>query len=225
MNSVDLIYVLCEGHTEKAFVSQFLIPHFANRQKTIQPILLSTSRDEDKSRQGGISKYSYIRNDILRFLRTHRQNICVTTMIDFHGLPKDFPGNKFPPKGDPYVVVRFLEKAFGEDIQDERFYPYLMLHEFEALVLVQPEKLREVLPLDSSSKRNVEKLIRAVSGYRSPEEINDDPNKHPSARLREAIQGYSKLLHGLRVIEAVGLGAIREKCPHFGEWLTHLEGI
>ena len=39
-----------------------------------------------------------------------------------------------------------FENAFFDDIDDSRFIPYIQLHEFEALILVQPERLSERFP-------------------------------------------------------------------------------
>jgi hypothetical protein len=57
--------------------------------------------------------------------------------------PKDFPKyNESKKINDAYERVEFLEKAFADDIQDNRFIPYLQLYEFETLILSKPEELK-----------------------------------------------------------------------------------
>ena len=56
----------------------------------------------------------------------HNSRARFTTMFDFYALPGDFPGYEDAgQEGDPYVRVRLLEDALGEDISDQRFVPYL----------------------------------------------------------------------------------------------------
>ena len=57
-------------------------------------------------------------------------------MIDLYALPKDFPGRSAQPRNpaDPTPYVETLERAFGDDVGDRRFVPYIQLHEFEALL-------------------------------------------------------------------------------------------
>ena len=59
----------------------------------------------------------------------------------------------------------------------------------------------------------------------SPEEINNDPATHPSARIERLIPGFKKTSDGPAIIQKTTLAAIRSACPHFGEWLTTLEGL
>ena len=44
-------------------------------------------------------------------------------------------------------------------------------------------------------------------------------------RIAALIGGYSKTFHGIRAVETIGLGVIREACPHFGLWLTKPEQL
>jgi len=58
----------------------------------------------------------------------------------------------------------------------------------------------------------------------TPEEINDGPNTHPSARLKR-LPGYKKAANGILVAEAIGLGKIRSECQHFNAWLSRIENL
>jgi len=88
-----------------------------------------------------MTSYGRARNDIETWLKQDTSAYC-TTMFDLYGLPTDFPGfEEGRRQQDPYARVAHLEAAFGEDINHRRFIPFFLLHEFEALLLSDPEKL------------------------------------------------------------------------------------
>jgi hypothetical protein len=64
-------------------------------------------------------------------------------------------------------------------------------------------------------------------GSTPPEEINDGDQTHPSARLEKHIPSYrrAKKRVGAPAAADIGLPILREKCPHFGQWLTSLEKL
>ncbi len=210
------IAVLCEGETEETFIKRLLAPHFMETQKILKPHLLQ-----------GLSRYGYpdLASDIRKYLR--RGDIqYVTTLIDLYGLPKNFPGRDRAPS-DPYEKVRFLEEAFASDIKNERFIPYIMLHEFEALILVEAalEKFKEMakVPSNNSEWKQLQKDLERAD--RNPELINEGGNTHPSHRLQKIWQRYQKTANGIEILESVGLGALREACRHFNEWIEKLEKL
>ncbi len=57
---------------------------------------------------------------------------------------------------------------------------------------------------------------------RYPEDINDDPSTAPSKRIRHAVPGYQKTLHGPLIAGAIGIDRIRSACPHFRAWIERL---
>jgi hypothetical protein len=215
-----LIYV--EGQTEETFVRDVLAPHLKQTcQIDLRPTLARTKRTKSgQTFKGGIVSYEQVKGDIQRLLGDSNAAL-VTTMIDYYGLPDNFPGKDTLPAGTPYVRVRHLENAFANDIGDPRFLPFLVLHEFETLVLVKPENLGRVLPQYENQLRALVTDIRGIP----PEEVNDGPHTHPSARILQHLPGYQKRLHGPLVIKDIGLETIREQCTHFNEWLKKLEGL
>jgi hypothetical protein len=215
---MKVIYMLCEGETEEKFVKEVLQPHFWAHDKHLQPVILHTKRDRSGTKfTGGVSSYEKIRRDLQNLLRDSHVD-CVTTFLDYYGLPEDFPGkaemahHKF---NTPYERVRHLEKKFAEDIHDRRFLPYIMLHEFEAVLFIDLAALEEVVGVSPD--------FRAWGNWQLfsyPEEI-----AHPSARLGKAYRGYRKALHGPQAVMGIGLERIREKCPHLDEWIRKLEEL
>lgn len=215
-----LIYV--EGQTEETFVRNILAPYLLHRcQVLLVPILARTKRTKaGRTFKGGIVSYAKVKKDILRLL-TDSSAALVTTMIDYYGLPNDFPGKNSLPLGTPYQRVTHLEKEFARDINHSRFLPFIILHEFEAFVLVDPNELSQTLP---QHKANLPQLVRSIGGQ-MPEEVNEGKDTHPSARIRRYFPSYQKALHGPLIVQRVGLESIRCRCPHFNDWLSKLESL
>ncbi len=183
-----------------------------------------TSRQRGVKYRGGIRRYAQAKNDIKAWI-TEDQNpdARFTTMFDLYGLPTDFPGHKDAAQiSDPYRRVRTLEAALSKDISDTRFIPYFQLHEFEALLLSDPQKL-DAQFFDRSAE--IHRLVEIVSTFDSPELVNDGNNTAPSKRIADEIPEYAgrKKAAGPIVAEKIGLPTLRRKCKHFGRWLGGLE--
>lgn len=215
-------YALVEGQTEETFIKRVLGPHLAGLDIHLKPILASTKRAKDGRKfKGGVTRYEPVRKDLRRLLED-RGAAAVTTMLDYYGIPEDFPGvSSLPRSGSCYDRVAHLEEALKRDLGDPRLRPYLSLHEFEALLLVSPVDLGTVL-LDGGA---ADRLAAEVLSFRSPEEVDDGPETHPATRILRQIPGYRKALYGPLVVERIGLDLLRRKCPHFDSWLTWLERL
>ena len=68
-------------------------------------------------------------------------------------------------------------------------------------------------------------ILSEGSYFDTPEEIDDDPNSAPSKRILQLSQRYQEVLHGNIAAQRIGLALMRQKCPHFGEWLDRLESL
>lgn len=214
-----LVYV--EGQTEETFVRDVLGPHLNGRGVFPIPVLARTKRTRSGNVfKGGVLSYAQVRRDILRLLKDTSAAL-VTTMIDYYALPDDFPGKANIPSGTPYQRVAFLEEAFWRDIDHPLFYPFLTLHEFEALLFAQPNQIVQIFP---NPPRDAFRLLQEISGI-PPEEVNEGKDTHPSARIRRYFPEYRKPLHGPLIAGRIGLEAIRKACPHFDGWIGRLERL
>ncbi len=219
------LHVTAEGQTEQSFVKELLAVHLAEFQVFADARCVLTSRDRRAAREyrGGLPSYEKAKKDIQAWIKTgHHPEWRFTTMFDLYALPNDFPGYEAGKrKADPYDQVRFLEQAMADDINDHRFIPYIQLHEFEALILSDPKALDcEYLEHDQP----IQNLISMV-GRQNPELINDGVQTAPSKRILREIPEYDKVTSGVVVAEKIGLQKIRERCPHFNDWLTLLEQL
>ena len=208
-----VIVVVCEGETEETFVRRVLSGRLT--QKTLKPSCL-----------GGIEPNGYKKlvGAVRQWLRT-KGITHVTTMIDLYKLPSDFP-RKTQAHSDPYKKVRSLEQALAEEIQDARFIPYIMLHEFEALLLTKTglEIIRERARVGESNAL-WKKLQRDLARVKTPERLNDDANSHPSARIKKIWPRFKKTTDGIGILAQVPWEELCAECSHFGDWIRKLEAL
>lgn len=215
------VHVLVEGQTEETFIRDVLRPHLASQEVYLTPVLVTTKRIKSGLKfKGGLSHYEPVRRDLLRLLGDSSA-VAVTTMIDYYGLPEDFPGCSTSPPGTCYDRVAHLEEALKKDLGAHRLLPYLSLHEFEALLLAAPGEIGTAF----SGARQISHLDEEVSVFRSPEEIDDGPETHPAARISRHLPGYRKALHGPLIARRIGLETLRQRCPHFDFWIGQLERL
>ena len=206
------VLVFVEGQTEETFVRDLLVPYFSRLGIYLTPILAQTS----PGHKGGIVSYGKVKHQLTRLCRQD-QGAYVTTMMDYYGLPNDFPGLD-GRVADAHEQVMRLELALQQDIDAPNFIPNLMLHEFEALLFSAPEKFAEWL--DDQALLAPMAAIRAA--FATPEHINNSPQTAPSKRILTLVPHYKKTVDGPLIAEDIGLDAIRAQCPHFNNWIERL---
>jgi len=176
-----------------------------------------------KNYRGGVTTYTKIKNDILRWL-AEDSTAYLSTFFDLYRLPNDFPQFKeAQKKPEPLQRVNCLEKAFENDIKHEKFLPYIQLFEFEGLLFSDVQAIDECITLTLDAPSQLKKLHHIRSQYPTPEHINDGENTAPSKRLGALYPYYDKVLHGSLISEAIGLSKLRQECPHFDQWVSCLE--
>ena len=176
--------------------------------------------------RGGALVFQRLKRDILRLINgDHDPKARFSTMVDLYALPSDYPGwIEARKQSRPIDRVQALEEALANEIPDPRFLPYLQLHEFEALLYCD---LQELASRIEDSTQSIAKLQAEVAQFASPEDINEGDTTAPSKRLIKHIPRYEKLKVrvGAPAAGAIGLNKLRSRCPHFGQWLTHLENL
>lgn len=220
------LHIVAEGQTEEEFVKSVLTEHLGILNISTDVHCITSKRTKKKVYRGGAVSYGKIKKDIMLWLKQDRsQEARFTTMLDLYALPNDFPEfAESQNKSDPYQKIEQLEAAFGNDINDTRFIPYIQLHEFEALILSDPQKLTERFP---DYQVNIHKLLAVCEKFTSPELINDGSTTAPSKRLNKFIPGYedAKVSVAPLIAKKIGLPTIRQKCPHFNAWISQLEQL
>jgi len=220
------LHIVAEGQTEEEFIKSVLTGHLGNFNISTDVHCITTKRTKKKVYRGGAVSYGKIQKDIMLWLKQDSsQEARFTTMLDLYALPNDFPEfAESQNKSDPYQKVEQLEAAWANDINDPRFIPYIQLHEFEALILSEPSQFSERFP---EYQVNIKKLLADCEKFTSPELINDGVTTAPSKRINKFIPGYkdAKVSVAPLIAKKIGLPAIRQKCPHFDAWISHLEQL
>jgi hypothetical protein len=169
-----------------------------------------------------------VKKDVLVQLKQDRTAYC-STMLDFYGLGKGFPGTPLPQNLSSLEKVARIEQAVKQDIiaqapdlrADVRFLPYLQLHEYEGLLFSDPAAFA-----NSIYQPNLTGEFKSIrQEFSTPEDIDDSPNTAPSKRVVHLCPSYSKVLDGTRAARAVGIETMRRECPHFRDWIERLEHI
>ena len=218
--------IIVEGQTEETFVRDTLAPHLAHHSVVVAVRCVETSKRRGRAYRGGLSRYEKPKRDIQRWtLEQQGADVRFTTMFDLYGLPTGFPDyQQASQQTDPYDRVKLLESALADDIDDWRFIPYVQLHEFEALLFANPSRF-SVFFMDSDQQ--ISQLEVIASDTNNPELIDDGSETAPSRRIISHIPEYahSKAVAGPQIARAITLDVMRQKCPHFNEWLTRLEQL
>ncbi|MDE2833980.1 MAG: DUF4276 family protein [Bacteroidota bacterium] len=224
-----LIHV--EGQTEENFVNEVLGPHLITRGLHSVGARLIGNHQE-RIHRGGIRAWSTVRNDIVRHLREDR-TCYATTMVDYYGLPKrgrrGWPGQDAPDNANAIQKAELVESAITQDIRNHlgdrfnsrRFIPFVMMHEFKALLFSNCSITADVLGVPSAGP-----WMRSIlESFQTPEEINDSAETAPSKRIQNLVGDFQKPVDGILALMKIGLPAIRTSCPHFGDWLGKLEQL
>jgi hypothetical protein len=225
------LLVHVEGETEETFVNELLAPHLYQFGYTrVAARLMGNARIRD--RRGGIRGWDSVCKDVVGHLREDA-GCRATTMVDYYGLPRT--GCRAWPGRDAAASLPFGEKApvveaslaadifarMGNGFDPRRFVPYVMIHEFEALLFSDCDRFGEGI-----GRTDLSPSFRAIrASFGSPEEINDSPATAPSKRVGELVPGYQKPHLGVLAALHIGLATIRAECPHFRGWLERLEAV
>lgn len=214
---------IVEGQTEETFVRDVLGEPLANLGVYVAARCVETGRKRGQIFRGGMTGYARTKRDIQRWLLEER-SAYLTTMFDLYRLPADFPArSQSPAHINPYDKVRNLEIAFAQDIQNERFIPYIQLYEFEGLLFSDVQAVDAILKILHGGRSQLKALEQVRSQFKTPEEINDGDTTAPSKRLKSLYPGYDKPAFGPRIAQRIGLGTLRQECPHLHEWMLKLE--
>jgi hypothetical protein len=168
-----------------------------------------------------VTGFQKFESDLLRrLLGGTKDSALVTTMLDYHRLPDDFPAmNDRPAPINLFARVEHVENALFHHFNDRRFLPLLALHEFETWVFSCPTTLPDVKT--EPAKQPI--FASICNGVETPEQINDTPGQNPAALIAAIFPAYRKVLHGCAAAERIGLPLIRDRCRHFDNRLGRVE--
>ena len=173
------LFIYVEGQEEELFVNRVLRNYLRSFGVAVQkPILAATSfrigSDEGAEVTiGGVTNYDAIREDIRNLFANDaiEAGDVLTSFIDLYALLLSFPGS------DQSAVqglrggkkAELIEQEWKVDIGRPNFFPYIQVHEFEALVLTRPSALEGYYPEHAAS---IAHLTSDCKPFRTPEDIN-----------------------------------------------------
>lgn len=222
------ILVHVEGQTEETFVNEVLALHLSGFGHYPVARLIGNARQ--KSLRGGIRDWDSASRDIINHLKSDTDSYS-TTMVDYYGLPENgaraWPGRamaaKLPFNEKASAICEALRndvaKKMPGNFDSARFIPYVMMHEFEALLFSDCN-----LFASGIGKPDLARSFLSVrENFLSPEEINDSPLTAPSKRIERIFPSYQKPLMGTLAVLEIGIEKLMEQCPHFNVWVKSLE--
>lgn len=219
------VLVVGEGQTEETFVRDVLAPEFEALDISLQPRLIETSPGAKGGALTAGRLMKYLRNTL-----RERGDTYVTTLFDLYGLRNDVPGVDISrTETDPLRRCLRIEEALNDAAVElsgcraDRFFSHVQPYEFEALLFSDVSRFGEA---HGDWRPYVRALEQARAAADTPEHINDGPETHPSARLKDLLKPqYDKVLYGSGIATLIGLPRIRSECRHFHEWLAKIESL
>ena len=223
------LFIYVEGQEEELFVNRILRGYLRAFRVAVQkpkPAATSFRIGDDNDADitvGGVTNYAAIREDILNQFSTGeiRSGDALTTLIDLYALPPNFPGfGEAIAQGlTGGKKAAHIEDAWKADIGIKNFFPYIQVHEFEALILTRPSALKEYYPEHSIA---IEQLSKDCAPFHAPEDINEVKATSPSHRIRARVPTYQKI-DGFRHLQDIGLDELKAHCPRFKTWIEKCE--
>ena len=226
---IKKIIIITEGQTEETFVKNILVPHFKEFNIELQPSSVTTSTNNYQKFKGGFSKLSHLEKDIQNWMNDiQNQSHCfLSTMLDLYAFPFKDDGNLFNNINQQFTgkeKAKCTENYLSNKFNNNKFIPYIQLHEFEALLFTDTNCIhKQFYRLKPSILKGLNNNIKGLS----PEEINDSKDTAPSKRIIKFYPEYkfNKPIYANIICSNIGLKKIREKCPHFDNWIKKLESI
>jgi hypothetical protein len=201
------LYLTVEGQTEQAFAVDVLGPHLSAFNVFVTKPRLTGPHRRRGSRipQGGMfSTFAHVLADMKRWLLEDRSpEARFSMMVDLYSLPHDVPGHaEATALADPYAQAAMLEAALADAMQEQWFIPYIQMHEFEVLLLSDPEKFSELF---EQRENKIAMLMAECDRFASPELINHGQHTHPKGRIKRYLEDYQENVDGPLLAQAIGL--------------------
>ncbi len=222
------LIVHVEGPTEETFVNEVLSQHLYQRRYTLVSAR-TIGKARARTRRGGIVPWGTVRQGILNHL-SQDQGHYVSTMVDYYGMPNNWPGRANATtaltasdraEAIEDALLEDVCTAMGTSFNSNRFVPYVMMHEFEAMLFSDCQAFGGAI-----GRSDLVVSFQAIrSVFASPEDIDDSYVNAPSKRIEKLLPNYDKEVGGTVGVLGISLDKIRRECPHFADWLERLESL
>ena len=208
------VAVLCEGQTEREFLSKELAPIFLAQSLEITPVIITTKRyAEGGAISAGGVNLDRVCAQLPKLLGSFD---WVTTFFDLYGFKDRKPAE---------TAAQLQTRIAARLGQPSRLRPYIQQYEFESLVFAVPHAGR-IFNSDALSTK-ISAVLSSCDG--NAELINDSAQTAPSVRLKALFSElklgkYDKVVNGTLLLKG-NLAAVRKACPRFNDWVGWLESL
>lgn len=211
-----------EGETEEDFVNEVL------RAYLIQSGFADVSARKFRKRGGSVRPWATVRKNIVDHLKQDGGS-SATILVDYYGMLKDWPCRSGKPPATTIDKADRIEAALAEDVtkvmgvkfDKRRFIPFVMMHEFEALLFSDCAATCRAI-----GHPECEAELQSIRNqFACPEDINDSVETAPSKRIASLIPRYNKRLFGMFAANEIGIDRIRAACPLFNRWIDRLVAV
>ncbi|MFK5953861.1 MAG: DUF4276 family protein [Desulfobacterium sp.] len=224
MSNYIEVMVIVEGKTEEIFINSMVQPYLAPKN-----IFIRATQITKPGQKGGDVRFARVKRDLAIHLR-QRKETYVTIFVDYYGIKHDWPGLDSVREGaTPKQIARTINHAtkamavelFAKENAENRFIPFIAVHEFEALLFSDPALLSSHLEVRLSD------INAVLAQCGTPEAINNNPDTAPSKRLDGWSKNgkFPKTTTGIAIAQGIGINKMREECPLFDTWLNTFEMI
>ena len=126
---MNRVRILVEGQTEQNFVRDILKPYFDSKNIFLHAVMFNPT--------GGIVGYQKKAKKVIVSSLKKDPGLYYTTMIDYYGMPKDWPGREESKSCKNYKdKSQTIEKALLDDVvaqmsdgwNPDKFIPYVQMH-------------------------------------------------------------------------------------------------
>lgn len=193
------VSVVCEGQTEVDFIKRLNKKYFNSREISLKPI----SVNKHSAMNGNVSM-----DRLVSFVKRASEEI-VTTFVDYYGF-----------KGENEKSFSEIENEIQQLSEKEHIIAYVQIHETEALWFSNVDIIKIVKNANIEQARALDSI---VANYPNPEDINNSWKTAPSKRLESIFNDYKKINDGNTISEKISIEEMKEKCPHFSNWLNQIE--
>ncbi len=224
MNSNINIFIIVEGKTEQRFIWELLAPYMAEKGIYLRASIPGRRKH---NKEGGNVKFSRVKMSIEQYLK-QRKDTNISLLVDYYGISSDWPGYAKSKKEKDHTrkaavmnqaTAAEVQKLFPEQNRNERFIPYVSMHEIESLYFSDPACIAKHLNIREKD------VVAIVQECGEPEKINDHTASAPSKRLKQLSGNFEKTSIGMTIASEIGISKMREACPLFNDWLNRLEAL
>jgi len=220
------VLVLCEGHSEREFCKRLLAEHVAKHGIA----LAGTLAGKPQRKRGGIQNWERYRNELVRHAK-ERKDRFVGLLVDYYAMPMSWPGRREAHALPPEKRGTHVEQKLRKDLEAEvggRFLPCVQLHEFEALLFVDPERTaRTIAAALGIGSAHAQSTLTAIKGQfaGNVERIDDSYEKSPARRIASVFPSYDKVAWGVAAVQEIGVERLRDGCPWLDRWISAMLGL